>query len=265
MGTSSYKGAGMCAILFCTYSSINVCIIMKQLYLVGIVLAVVLLVLMGLTKLNSGVPNSIPGATTTSDTYATSTSEAEEPPTTPTEASATTSSTTIPKAMNTTPTENTTLVMKTNKGDITIELFTKDMPVTAGNFLKLVQSEYYDGSKFHRIIDGFMIQGGDPLTKDESMQARWGTGGPGYTIADEFGPRYSNEIGTLSMANAGPNTGGSQFFINTANNTFLDGKHPVFGKVVGGMEVVEMISKTATGPRDVPASPVVIEEIVASS
>jgi peptidylprolyl isomerase len=162
----------------------------------------------------------------------------------------------------TAPTGNTTVVMKTNRGNITIELFTGDMPITAGNFLKLAQSDYYDGIKFHRIIDGFMIQGGDPLTKDDSLSARWGSGGPGYAIADEFGPRYGNDRGTLSMANAGPNTGGSQFFINTVNNNFLDGKHPVFAKVVAGMDVVDAISATPTGARDVPTTPVVIEDIV---
>jgi peptidylprolyl isomerase len=237
---------------------------MKQLYIVGIVLAIVLLVLMGLTKLNTGTPDSIPTIATTTDSYATTTAAESQVPAILTNESTSTATTTTPASMTTT-TENTMLVMKTNKGDITIELFTKDMPVTAGNFLKLVQSGYYDGVKFHRIIDGFMIQGGDPLTKDDTMQARWGTGGPGYTIADEFGPRYSNEVGTLSMANAGPNTGGSQFFINTANNTFLDGKHPVFGKVVAGMDVVEVLSKVETGPRDVPVAPVIIEKITVSS
>jgi peptidylprolyl isomerase len=153
-------------------------------------------------------------------------------------------------------------VMKTNKGDITIELFTSDIPITAGNFLKLATSDYYDGVKFHRIIPNFMIQGGDPYTKDDSKVASWGTGGPGYAIQDEFGPRYGNDRGTLSMANAGPNTGGGQFFINTVNNNFLDGKHPVFGKVIAGMDVVDAISSSPTGARDVPTSPIVIEDIV---
>jgi peptidylprolyl isomerase len=232
---------------------------MKQLYIIGIILALILLVLLGLNKLQGG---------TSSTSNAPSPTEAEEtrtppdtetiPPTPPT----TISTPLAPTTMNTTPAENTSITLKTNQGDITVELYTKDMPVTAGNFLKLAKEKYYDGIKFHRVIDGFMIQGGDPLTKDDSAEARWGTGGPGYTIPDEFGPRYSNAIGTLSMANAGPNTGGSQFFINTANNTFLDGKHPVFGKVVAGMEVVEKISKTQTKPGDRPATPIVIEEVI---
>ncbi|MBP9759737.1 MAG: peptidylprolyl isomerase [Candidatus Pacebacteria bacterium] len=164
--------------------------------------------------------------------------------------------------------KNTTVVMKTNKGDITIELFTKDMPITAGNFLKLAQENFYDGVKFHRVIDGFMIQGGDPLTKDDTMMARWGTGGPGYSIKDEFVADLSNARGTLSMANSGPNTGGSQFFINTADNTFLNGKHPVFGRVVAGMEVVDAITKVRTaepGIKDRPIDPVIIEHLVLQS
>lgn len=234
---------------------------MKQLYIVGILIAIVLLVLMGLNKLNgkqSKTVDEIPFATTTQEVVP-ETSEATTTP--PITNEATTSTTT----MDTTTTKATTNVtFKTNKGDITLELYTKDMPITAGNFLKLAESNFYDGVKFHRVIDGFMIQGGDPLTKDDTAAARWGTGGPGYAIADEFGPRHSNAIGTISMANSGPNSGGSQFFINTANNTFLDGKHPVFGKVVAGMDVIEAIGKTATGPRDVPVSPIVINNIVVS-
>ncbi len=155
-----------------------------------------------------------------------------------------------------------TVVLRTNKGDIEVQLYLRDLPVTAGNFLKLAQDNFYDGVKFHRVIDGFMIQGGDPLTKDDTQKARWGTGGPGYAIPDEFGPRHSNARGTLSMANAGPNTGGSQFFVNTTDNTFLDGKHPVFGKVISGMEVVDLISSVETGPGDVPVEAVVITDVV---
>ncbi|HCC05333.1 TPA: peptidylprolyl isomerase [Patescibacteria group bacterium] len=165
--------------------------------------------------------------------------------------------------------ENTVVVMKTNKGDITIELFTKDMPITAGNFLKLATDNYYDGIKFHRIIDGFMIQGGDPNSKDDTKQALWGTGGPGYSIEDEFVAGYSNVRGTLSMANSGPQSGGSQFFINLVDNTNLDfdkqpltSQHPVFGRVIEGMDVVDSIGKVATGPRDIPITPVVIEDII---
>jgi peptidylprolyl isomerase len=233
---------------------------MKQLYLIGIVLAIVLLVLLGLNKLNGAPSNTASKSVDTSDEYQLSDAT---PSTSPADAVPdTTNITTETMDTATTPAENTTVTLKTSLGDITLELYTKEMPVTAGNFLSLAQSNFYDGVKFHRVIDGFMIQGGDPLTKDDSMQARWGTGGPGYAITDEFGPRYSNAIGTISMANSGPNSGGSQFFINTANNTFLDGKHPVFGKVVAGMDVVQAISTTpTTRPGDVPLTPVIITSV----
>ncbi len=165
-------------------------------------------------------------------------------------------------------TMNKVAVMNTNMGTIKIELFTESMPITTGNFIKLAEEGFYDGVKFHRVIGpakappkGFMIQGGDPLTKDDSKEAMWGTGGPGYEIKDEFTPTNSNDAGTISMANAGPNTGGSQFFINLGNNNFLDDKHPVFGNVVEGMDVVEKIGKVKTNMRDVPRDPVVIESI----
>jgi len=130
--------------------------------------------------------------------------------------------------------------LETTEGDIVIQLYA-DMPITAGNFEKLVSEGFYDGILFHRVIDGFMIQGGDPLTKDESKKDRWGTGGS-ETIQDEFGEK-GNMRGTISMANSGPNTGSSQFFINLQDNILLDGKHPVFGEVVEGMDVVDAIAK----------------------
>ncbi len=139
--------------------------------------------------------------------------------------------------------------LETNKGDIVIQL-AGDMPITAGNFEKLVSEGFYDGVIFHRIIDGFMIQGGDP---DGT-----GSGGPGYDIKDEFIGEQKNDRGTLSMANAGPNTGGSQFFINLVYNDFLDGKHPVFGKVVEGMDVVDSIAKVQTDGNDRPLDEVKI-------
>lgn len=153
------------------------------------------------------------------------------------------------------------VVLHTNKGDITLEIFTGQAPITTENFLKLAKAGFYDDTKFHRVIDGFMIQGGDPLTKDDNQMARWGTGGPGYTIQDEFAPGLSNVRGTISMANAGPNTGGSQFFINTTDNVFLDGKHAVFGRVTAGMEVVDAISKVKTGAADRPVEAVVIQSV----
>jgi len=127
--------------------------------------------------------------------------------------------------------------LETSMGNITIAL-DPAMPVTAGNFVTLVQKGYYNGVIFHRVINGFMIQGGDPTGT--------GSGGPGYVIKDEFATNNRNDRGTISMANAGPNTGGSQFFINLVNNNYLDKKHPVFGKVVGGMEVVDTIARVET-------------------
>ncbi|MBL8158725.1 peptidylprolyl isomerase [bacterium] len=167
--------------------------------------------------------------------------------------STSTTSTNIQKAMQAT--------LHTNQGDITIEFLGTDAPNTVANFTKLAQEGFYNGTKFHRVIKGFMIQGGDPLSKDEAMQARWGTGGPGYQFADEIHANNKNEIGTISMANAGPNTNGSQFFINVAANNFLDGKHTVFGKVTAGMDVVAKIEAAQTGANDRPVQPMIIESI----
>lgn len=142
--------------------------------------------------------------------------------------------------------------LETNHGDLVIELYLDDMPITAGNFKKLVEEGFYDGVIFHRIINGFMLQGGDPTGT--------GAGGPGYNIKDEFTNTNldQNNRGTLSMANAGPNTGGSQFFINLVNNNFLDGKHPVFGKVVEGLDVMDEIAKVQTNAQDKPLQDVII-------
>jgi peptidylprolyl isomerase len=212
---------------------------MKYVYLIGILLAVVVLSYLGLDK-GRGKPSPSP----TPATQASTTLLGEE---------AITSTTTK---------ETTMLIMKTTLGDITLELYTKDMPITTGNFLALVKKGFYDDTLFHRVIDGFMIQGGDPLTKDASAQMRWGTGGPGYAIQDEFAPQYGNVRGSLAMANAGPNTGGSQFFINVADNNFLNGKHPVFGKVVSGMEVVDAIVKTPRDRNDRPLTSVKVISVV---
>jgi peptidylprolyl isomerase len=164
-----------------------------------------------------------------------------------------------------TTTPNTKKVMQatlhTTKGDITIE-FSAATPTTVANFTKLAGEGFYNGTKFHRVIKGFMIQGGDPLTKDDTMAARWGTGGPGYQFGDEITANNHNDIGTIAMANSGPNTNGSQFFINTAANNFLDTKHTVFGKVVAGMDVVKAIESTATNPaNDRPLEAMVITSI----
>lgn len=163
--------------------------------------------------------------------------------------------------------ENSIAVLETSMGTVRIELFTAQSPATAGNFKKLVESGFYDGTRFHRVIEGFMIQGGDPNSRDVSKMSLWGTGDPGYKIQDEFVKGLSNVRGTISMANAGPNTGGSQFFINVNDNTGLDwdkppftSKHPVFGKVIEGMDVVDSISKVQTtgSPYDRPVEHVVI-------
>ncbi len=137
----------------------------------------------------------------------------------------------------------TKVMLETTRGNITIELY-DDMPITAGNFKKLVEKGFYNNTIFHRVIPGFMIQGGDPTGT--------GMGGPGYTIKDEFTSNNRNDRGTIAMANAGPNTGGSQFFINVASNNFLDTKHPAFGRVIDGMKVVDDISSVSRNSQDKP-------------
>ncbi len=148
-------------------------------------------------------------------------------------------------------TESTRVKLETNYGDIVINLYS-DMPITSGNFKKLVENGFYDGVIFHRVIDGFMLQGGDPQGT--------GMGGPGYNIKDEFthSGGNKNNRGTISMANSGPNTGGSQFFINLVDNNFLDDKHPAFGKVIEGMEVIDKIAKVETDEEDRPLEEVKI-------
>ena len=143
---------------------------------------------------------------------------------------------------------------KTNKGNFKIELFGDKAPITVGNFLKLVDNGFYNGCIFHRVIPDFMIQGGCPHGT--------GRGGPGYTIRDEFHPDLKhNSKGILSMANAGPHTGGSQFFITVAQTPWLDKKHSIFGKVIEGMDVVEAISKVEKDRYDKPLQDVVITSI----
>ena len=139
--------------------------------------------------------------------------------------------------------------LETNMGDIVIQL-RGGMPITAGNFEKLVKDGFYDSVVFHRVIEGFMIQGGDPTGT--------GRGGPGYEIKDEFIGEQKNNRGTIAMANAGPNTGGSQFFINLVDNNFLDGKHPVFGDVVEGIDIADKIAKVQTDGNDRPEQEVKI-------
>ncbi len=160
------------------------------------------------------------------------------------------------------------VVLNTNYGEIKIKLYTDKTPITANNFLNLAQDGFYNNTKFHRIIEGFMIQGGDPLTKDDEQKEQWGTGSPGYVIPNEDVEGVSNVEGTISMANSGPDTGGSQFFINTADNVALDfdkqplqSQHSVFGEVVEGMDVVKDIESLETDPRDRPVEDAVITEV----
>ena len=149
---------------------------------------------------------------------------------------------------------NPTVTIETNHGTIKAEMFVDKAPKTAGNFIELAKKGFYDGVIFHRVIDGFMIQGGDPTGT--------GRGGPGYTIKDEFAPGLSHTQGGLfSMANAGPNTGGSQFFITLAATPWLDGKHAIFGKVVVGMDVVKKIGKLPTARGDRPTEDVVMKNV----
>ena len=155
----------------------------------------------------------------------------------------------------------TQATFKTNMGDIVIAFDNTNTPNTVENFIKLASSGFYNGTKFHRVIKDFMIQGGDPLTKDDSKQAMWGTGGPGYQFDDEIKPTNNDIKGTIAMANAGPNTNGSQFFINVADNTFLNGKHTVFGHVISGYDIVEKMSKVQTVPGDRPVDPLIINSV----
>ena len=177
----------------------------------------------------------------------------------------------------------TNIVMTTTQGEIMIELFSKELPITTGSFLSLVDEGYFDGLHFHRVIKGFMIQGGCAHSRDAKSN-RAGTGGPnpgssfttadgrqmnrskggrGGNIPDEHTSKHSNEPGTLSMANTGaPDSGGSQFFLNTKHNSFLDwfdtsspSKHPVFGRVTQGMDVVRKIETTPTDRQDRPKKP----------
>ena len=150
---------------------------------------------------------------------------------------------------------NRIAVFTTNRGTFEVELFEDKAPITAKNFIDLSEKGFYNGVTFHRVIDGFMIQGGDPTGT--------GTGGPGYTIEDEFvsGLNFTGE-GILAMANTGrPHTGGSQFFITLAATSWLNGKHTIFGKVTKGMDVVRKIGHMETDFQDRPLEDVVIEKI----
>lgn len=157
-------------------------------------------------------------------------------------------------------------IIKTSAGDIEIEFFSQDAPQTVGNFLKLSSDGFYNQTSFHRIIKGFMIQGGDPLSKEADWtKVQVGTGGPGYTVPAEI--KLKNTRGTIATARQGDQvnpkreSSGSQFFINTVDNGFLDGQYTVFGKVTKGMEVVDKIENSKTIPGDQPIERTVINSV----
>mgnify|MGYP005665488179 CR=1 FL=1 len=161
--------------------------------------------------------------------------------------------------------EKVNVTLKTSMGDIDIVLDGEKAPYTVGNFVRLAQDNFYDGTSFHRVIPDFMVQGGHPLSKDASAREMHGRGGPGYTFRDEIND-LKVVYGAVAMANAGPDTNGSQFFIVTAERaSWLDGKHTVFGVVENGMEVVEAISEVETDANDNPVEAVVVEDVLVRS
>jgi len=178
----------------------------------------------------------------------------------------------VSAATNTTNTkkQSTSMKLETNFGVITLELFPTKAPKTVENFTKLAAAGFYDGIRFHRVIKGFMIQAGDPNSKDLAKQSVWGQGGPGYQFADEMNPRddlyaHGYPRGTVAMANAGPNTNGSQFFI-MHKDTPLPANYTIFGKVTAGLDVVDTIANVATympGQVDRPLSDVLIKSVKA--
>lgn len=149
---------------------------------------------------------------------------------------------------------NPIIIFETNYGTFKAELFADKAPLTSKNFLDLTNKGFYNGLKFHRVIADFMLQGGDPSGN--------GTGGPGYKIQDEFGKGLKHDApGILSMANSGPNSGGSQFFVTLVPTPWLDGKHAIFGRVTNGMDVVEKIGRVQTNANDAPLQPVIMQKV----
>jgi cyclophilin family peptidyl-prolyl cis-trans isomerase len=152
------------------------------------------------------------------------------------------------------------VILHTSIGDIQVTFHNEDSPLTVNNFLKLAQEKFYDGTKFHRVIKDFMIQGGDPNSKDNNW-ADDGVGGPGYTFKDEIN-NHPLIRGSVAMANAGPNTNGSQFFIVTASSTpWLDGKHTNFGEVTSGLDIVDKIENTPVNTDDHPLEDIIIQSV----
>lgn len=158
--------------------------------------------------------------------------------------------------------QKVSVTLKTNLGDIKLELDGGAAPFTVGNFVYLAKQDFYDQTTFHRVIPDFMIQGGDPLSRDPLAREQHGTGGPGYQFRDEANTRKIVR-GEIAMANSGPNTNGSQFFI-VVGEAFphLDGKHTAFGTVTAGMDVVDAIVKVAADANDNPVTPVIIQDVV---
>ena len=155
--------------------------------------------------------------------------------------------------------------IETNNGTVVVELYSKDAPKTVANFIKRAQEGFDSGAKFHRVIKDFMIQGGDPLTKDDTKALLWGTGGPGYQFEDELNTATKSyqdgyRRGVVAMANAGPNTNGSQFFIMHRDNP-LPHNYTIFGKVVEGIETVDAIANAPVDTNNRPTTPVVIKRI----
>ncbi|GHG07766.1 hypothetical protein GCM10017783_20410 [Deinococcus piscis] len=138
-------------------------------------------------------------------------------------------------------------LLDTSRGQVLIDLLEKDAPVTVNNFVALARNHFYDGTRFHRVIDGFMAQGGDPLSVDEAKKEEWGSGGPGYQFPDEIRQNLTfSEPNLLAMANSGPGTNGSQFFVTFAPTEFLNGRHTIFGKVVDGQSALDGLTRTAS-------------------
>jgi cyclophilin family peptidyl-prolyl cis-trans isomerase len=181
------------------------------------------------------------------------------------EAITTNTSTSTTKPMTDQQTKTQKAVFTTSMGSFTIALSPETAPKTVANFVKLAQSGFYTGIKFHRVIQGFMIQAGDPLSKDDTKKSMWGTGGPGYKFDDELTGKETYPQGTFAMANAGPNTNGSQFFIVTATpGAPLPPSYTVFGHVVSGIDVplaIEKVQTTLPGVADRPVTDIVINSI----
>lgn len=193
--------------------------------------------------------------TVSTNAYSTSTKPLSKTPTSTTTTSMSTSTSPLPEKI-------TSATITTNKGTVEV-IFATNTPVTVLNFAKLAQSGFYDGTRFHRVIKDFMIQGGDPLSKDIANKDRWGTGGPGYRFNDELTGTEKYPLGTLAMANSGPNTNGSQFFIVTANPGYpLPPNYTVFGHVSSGIETALTIQNVKTDSADRPLEDVIIEKIV---